>query len=181
MTDSCEVTCSACGAPSVHPVERAGTVQQCPHCNAYVDVPSEADDPSGVRFRTESSPAADGDDAIPDEPRDDGAAIVVLCPFCDEHAEFDASLAGTEQSCPHCGEPVDVLGSMADEATRESAVFFRCEWCHRIARVDDEGQTHGCECPHCGEPNDPDQIAEHRLTGGEAERLGLLPDPEAES
>jgi len=33
-----EVCCEECGETSVFPAEQKGTVQDCPHCGAYVDV-----------------------------------------------------------------------------------------------------------------------------------------------
>ncbi len=33
-----EVTCIECGKPSTFPASQAGSVQDCPHCGAYVDV-----------------------------------------------------------------------------------------------------------------------------------------------
>jgi hypothetical protein len=33
-----EVTCEECGKKSTFPASQKGTVQTCPHCNAYVDV-----------------------------------------------------------------------------------------------------------------------------------------------
>ena len=33
-----EVRCEECGETSVFPAEQEGTVQECPHCSAYVDV-----------------------------------------------------------------------------------------------------------------------------------------------
>ena len=33
-----KVTCEDCGQASMFPAEHQGTVQECPHCGAYVDV-----------------------------------------------------------------------------------------------------------------------------------------------
>jgi hypothetical protein len=36
------VTCEECGKRSLFPAEQNGTVQECPHCRAYVDVGDES-------------------------------------------------------------------------------------------------------------------------------------------
>lgn len=41
-----EVVCEECGRPASFPAVQAGSVQQCPHCGAYVDV-GEGDMPTG--------------------------------------------------------------------------------------------------------------------------------------
>ena len=111
MSRENRVTCAACGDVSTFPPDLAGTTQDCQHCGALVDVPTD-DDAFGLRIREENQVAdAPADDAAADDATD-GNTIVLLCPFCDEHAEFDASAAGTAQPCPHCGEELDVLGVM---------------------------------------------------------------------
>ena len=74
-----------------------------------------------------------------------------------------------------------MLGSLVTGGADYTAIYFRCDWCNRIARTDQDGLANGCECPHCGEANEPDDIADNRLTTGQAERLGLLPEPEADA
>lgn len=39
---SIEAVCQECGARSAFPVSLTGTVQNCPHCDAYVDVGDES-------------------------------------------------------------------------------------------------------------------------------------------
>lgn len=39
---SIDATCEECGAKSAFPVSQAGTVQTCPHCREYLDVPNKA-------------------------------------------------------------------------------------------------------------------------------------------
>ena len=36
-----EFACEECGKEMSHPVSDIGTVQQCPHCGEYVDVPED--------------------------------------------------------------------------------------------------------------------------------------------
>ena len=38
------VTCEACGQTAVYAAEYQGTVQDCPHCGAYLDVPGGEDE-----------------------------------------------------------------------------------------------------------------------------------------
>lgn len=40
------VVCEECGRPASFPAAQEGSVQQCPHCGAYIDV-AEGDMPSG--------------------------------------------------------------------------------------------------------------------------------------
>lgn len=44
-----EVTCEECGKRSQFPAEQHGSVQECPHCRAYVDV---GEDDWGVDFES---------------------------------------------------------------------------------------------------------------------------------
>jgi hypothetical protein len=160
------MVCGRCGSSCSFPADAAGATETCPHCHAHVDVPSGSDSPFGDRALDEA----------PEGTAEDGS-IVLLCPFCDEHARFDASASGTTQACPHCGEELDVLGSLVGETEPAATVYFRCDWCKRLARTDEAGLEHGCVCPHCHEQNDPDQVTGGRLTTGQAERLGLFQDP----
>ena len=41
--DTIEVTCDECGKRSKFPLAQKGSVQNCPHCHAYIDVGDEAD------------------------------------------------------------------------------------------------------------------------------------------
>jgi ribosomal protein S27E len=43
-----EVICEECSRPAVFPASAEGTVQDCPHCGAYLDVPDPDDDWSDV-------------------------------------------------------------------------------------------------------------------------------------
>src|SRR5262249_38055950 len=47
--------CEECGTSSSHGPESAGTVQSCPHCGAYVDVPGGDDDNEVVQDSAEVS------------------------------------------------------------------------------------------------------------------------------
>src|SRR5262249_24090598 len=38
-----DVTCDECGKPSSFPLAQKGSVQNCPHCHAYVDVGDDSD------------------------------------------------------------------------------------------------------------------------------------------
>jgi hypothetical protein len=102
---------------------------------------------------------------------------MLICPFCDDHVEFPSSAAGTTQTCPHCHEELEVLGSLVTEREGYDAIYFRCDWCGRVAQMNPEDVARGCECPHCHEENTPEEIAKNRLTTGQAERMGLLPEP----
>ena len=166
MADDIKVTCPACGAVNRFPAKTAGTTEMCERCHAHVDVPSDTD-----RWLDDSAAEAEPES----EPQE--ASIVLLCPFCDEHAEFDASVAGTTQQCPHCGEELDVLGSLVADRPGPVPVHFRCDWCKRVVQVAHDALTDGCVCPLCGETNEPQDVARNRLTTGQAERLGLLPEP----
>lgn len=178
MPDPIEVACPECGAVNRYPAHKAGTTDTCPDCRRHVDIPSDTD--RWLSERSGHDDSAVAANAQADEPGDE-ASIVLVCPFCDEHATFDTSAAGTTQSCPHCGEELEVLGSLVTGGIDYTAVYFRCDWCKRIARTDQDGLANGCECPHCGEANEPDDIADNRLTTGQAERLGLLPEPDTDA
>src|SRR5437660_11066605 len=52
-----EATCDECGKTAAFPAAQRGTVQNCPHCGAYLDV-GEADFPSG--WGAEGEDEADG-------------------------------------------------------------------------------------------------------------------------
>jgi Putative prokaryotic signal transducing protein len=52
-----EAICDECGARSVFDAEQRGTVQECPHCNAYMDV--GADEPAGEWQDVSDEEAAD--------------------------------------------------------------------------------------------------------------------------
>jgi hypothetical protein len=43
-----EVTCEECGQKSSFPAAQRGSVQECPHCNAYVDVGEQPAPPSDL-------------------------------------------------------------------------------------------------------------------------------------
>jgi hypothetical protein len=59
-----EAVCDACGERSFFPAALHGTVQNCPHCNAYVDVGDDAGEDIG-----EDS----GEDSMPEESDGTGA------------------------------------------------------------------------------------------------------------
>jgi hypothetical protein len=43
-TGEVEAVCEECDQPTTFPASEQGTVQQCPHCGAYVDVPGADDE-----------------------------------------------------------------------------------------------------------------------------------------
>ena len=43
-TGEVEAVCEECGDATTFPAEEQGTVQECPHCGAYLDVPDPDDD-----------------------------------------------------------------------------------------------------------------------------------------
>jgi len=55
-TGTIDAVCEDCGRTAAYPARQAGMVQDCPHCGAYVDVPSLDD-------RENWFDAAEGDDA----------------------------------------------------------------------------------------------------------------------
>jgi hypothetical protein len=59
-SDTVEVLCEACGKHSVFPQSQRGSVQQCAHCRAYVDVGGDA-------FTEGPPPGTDNPDAENDE------------------------------------------------------------------------------------------------------------------
>jgi hypothetical protein len=63
-----EVVCEECGKTSTFPAEQQGSVQNCPHCNAYLDVePAEEVEQAQESTAHEESPdEAPGTDAITD-------------------------------------------------------------------------------------------------------------------
>jgi hypothetical protein len=169
MIDEIEVACEECGSVARFDATTAGTTQSCPNCRGAVDVPTETDQ---WLARHEEGPEAAGDDE---------GSIVLICPFCDEQARFDTSAAGTTQTCPNCEEEIDVLGSLVDDHAAYDAVYFKCDWCGGVATTNEQGLADGCECPHCHEANDAEEIEKNRLTTGQVERLGLLPEPETDN
>jgi hypothetical protein len=68
-----EVVCEECGRSSTFPAEEQGSVQNCPHCSAYLDVEpadgaEQAQEPPESEESTDEGP---GTDAITDRgPRD---------------------------------------------------------------------------------------------------------------
>jgi hypothetical protein len=40
------VVCEGCGKTSIWPLDTAGTVQECPECRGYIDVPAANDNPT---------------------------------------------------------------------------------------------------------------------------------------
>ncbi len=179
MADEIEMACSACGAVGRYPGIAAGTTVECSQCHTFIALPTETERWLASR---ESADGADvSGDASIGAAEDEPGMIFLICPFCDEQARFDAAAAGTEQACPHCGEEIDVLGSLVDDHAAYDAIYFRCDWCGELAATDEAGLANGCECPHCHEANDADEVARNRLSTGQVERLGLLPDAEREA
>jgi hypothetical protein len=59
-----EVVCEECDKTSTFPAEERGSVQNCPHCGAYLDVePADEAEPTGPREGADERP---GTDAITD-------------------------------------------------------------------------------------------------------------------
>lgn len=56
-TEPISATCEECGRTAVFPPADQGTVQDCPHCRAFIDVPDadEENNESGVDFEEESA------------------------------------------------------------------------------------------------------------------------------
>jgi hypothetical protein len=63
-----EVVCEECGNTSTFPAEERGSVQNCPHCGAYLDVEpaDEAEQSQGPGEREEGEGEGPGTDAITD-------------------------------------------------------------------------------------------------------------------
>ena len=64
-----EVVCEECGQTSTFPAQQRGSVQNCPHCSAYLDV-EPADGTEGTQGPTEPEEGEDegpGTDAITDK------------------------------------------------------------------------------------------------------------------
>lgn len=59
------VTCEGCGQTATFPAEQQGTVQDCPHCHAYVDVevPGASEE---WNVTSDDSGDSEGDDSEPD-------------------------------------------------------------------------------------------------------------------
>jgi hypothetical protein len=60
-----EVVCEECGEASTFPSEQRGTVQECPHCYAYLDVEDpeaaeEQEDPEDPEGTEQAHPRSDG-------------------------------------------------------------------------------------------------------------------------
>jgi hypothetical protein len=64
-----EVLCDECGQTSIFPAEQRGSVQNCPHCSAYVDVepPDGAERSQGPDEPEESEDDGATTDAITDD------------------------------------------------------------------------------------------------------------------
>jgi len=58
-TGTVEAVCEECGRSASFPASAAGTVEDCPGCGAYLDVPDPDEQPDDVE------PADDTDDAAP--------------------------------------------------------------------------------------------------------------------
>jgi hypothetical protein len=59
-TGTVTAECEDCGKPSEWPATEMGTVQTCPHCGRYMDVPDPDENWDGVDFSEEEAAAEDG-------------------------------------------------------------------------------------------------------------------------
>ena len=172
MSEEVQAVCQRCSETCFYSADLAGTTQECTRCGAFLDIPSPSGELFGRRANRPNSrltlPDDDDQTEIPED-----APIAMICPFCDESAEFEAAAAGATRPCPHCGEELDVLGSPVAERQAPVPLFFRCSECGKLVRVEPPAPTGDHDCPHCGETDDADAIAENRLTSGQIERLGL--------
>jgi hypothetical protein len=64
-----EVLCEECGQTSTFPGQQRGSVQNCPHCNAHLDVEAvdEAERSQGITTRETVENEGSGTDAITDK------------------------------------------------------------------------------------------------------------------
>ena len=59
QSDPATAVCEDCGQSAEYPPEQSGTIQNCPHCGAYVDVPD-----GGVEAESEFDSAADDESEV---------------------------------------------------------------------------------------------------------------------